>query len=86
QYVPMAVEKQAAVIWAVTNGYADDVDVAQIRRFEAELLSFLENSKGSLLAEIPKKDGFSKDVTAQMHTALKEFKDRFNAQAKAAKA
>jgi F-type H+-transporting ATPase subunit alpha len=86
QYVPMAVEKQAAVIWAVTNGYADDVPVEQIRRFEAELLSFLENSKGSLLVEIPKKDGFSKDVTAQMHAALKEFKDRFNAQAKAAKA
>jgi F-type H+-transporting ATPase subunit alpha len=86
QYIPMAVEKQAAVIWAVTNGYADDVAVEQIRRFEAELLSFLENSKGSLLAEIPKKDGFSKDVAAQMHTALKEFKERFSVQAKSAKA
>ncbi len=86
QYVPMAVEKQAAGVWAVTNGYADDVAVENIRRFESELLSFLENSKGSLLAEIPKKDGFSKDVTEQMHVALKEFKDRFNAQAKAARA
>ncbi|NOT64399.1 MAG: F0F1 ATP synthase subunit alpha, partial [Acidobacteria bacterium] len=86
QYVPMAVEKQAAGIWAVTNGYADDVPVENIRRFESELLNFLDNSKGSLLAEIAKKDGFSKDVTEQMHAALKEFKDRFNAQAKAARA
>jgi F-type H+-transporting ATPase subunit alpha len=86
QYVPMSVEQQAAGIWSVTNGYADDVAVENIRRYESELLSFLENSRGSLLAEIPKKDGFSKEVTEQMHAALKEFKDRFSAQAKGARA
>ena len=34
QYEPMAVENQIAVIYAVTNGYLDAVDVEQVRQWE----------------------------------------------------
>src|ERR1041385_2833639 len=44
QYQPMPVENQILVIWAASNGYADDVAVEDVRRFEAELLKFVENS------------------------------------------
>ncbi|HWQ34583.1 MAG TPA: F0F1 ATP synthase subunit alpha [Blastocatellia bacterium] len=81
QYVPMDVEKQVAVIWAATNGYTDDVAVADIRKFEAELLRFLESSKGSLLAAIRDRKQIDEEIKNQLHAALKEFRDRFSAQA-----
>ncbi|MCV4725337.1 F0F1 ATP synthase subunit alpha, partial [Escherichia coli] len=33
QYQPMEVEKQVLAIWTVTNGFADDVAVDDIRAF-----------------------------------------------------
>lgn len=86
QYVPLDVEKQVIGIWAASNNYADDVPVEQIRKFEAELLKFFENSKGALLQELRDKKAIDDGLKNQLHTALKEFKDRFNAQAKVAKA
>jgi F-type H+-transporting ATPase subunit alpha len=38
----MDVEKQVLLIWAATNGFADDVPVDQVGKFETELLRFVE--------------------------------------------
>jgi F-type H+-transporting ATPase subunit alpha len=84
QYVPMDVEKQVVAIWAASNGYADDVAVEDIRRFESELLKFFENSKGALLQELRDKKQIDDSVKEQLHAALKEFKERFSVQAKGA--
>jgi F-type H+-transporting ATPase subunit alpha len=86
QYVPMDVEKQVAVIWAASNGYVDDIPVDRVRHFEAELLKFLDNSKGSLLAAIREKRVLDDDVKGQLKSALDEFKPRFAAQSKGASA
>src|SRR3989449_4508918 len=52
QYQPMGVEKQVLVIWAATNGQVDDIAIEDVRRFEAELLRFVENSHPGLLQNI----------------------------------
>src|SRR5712672_975556 len=44
QYQPMDVEKQVLIIWSAINGFTDDIPVEDIKKFEAELLSFIENS------------------------------------------
>jgi F-type H+-transporting ATPase subunit alpha len=44
QYQPVPVEKQVIVIWAGGNGYLDDIPVEDVRRFEAELLDFMDAS------------------------------------------
>ena len=49
QYQPMAVENQVFIIWTVTNGLADDIEVADLRRFEDELLKFVESSHPAVL-------------------------------------
>src|SRR6478609_3752144 len=41
QYEPMPVEQQVMTIYAVTNGYIDDVDVSQIRAWEKGMHEFL---------------------------------------------
>jgi F-type H+-transporting ATPase subunit alpha len=81
QYRPMDVEKQVSVIWAASNGYVDDIAVENVRKFEVALLAFLENTKGSLLATIRDQKKIDDDTTQQLHTALKEFKERYSAQA-----
>ena len=85
QYAPMDVEKQIAVIWAASNGYVDDIPVEDVRNFETELLKFLEN-QGSTLAAIREKKTIDDSMKEQLKSALDEFKQRYIAQAKGAKA
>src|SRR6201994_2226511 len=54
QYRPISVEVQVAVIWAVQNGYVDDVPVNRIKEFQAKLTEFLNTRKPELLQRIAK--------------------------------
>ncbi len=49
---PMPMEEQVAVILAGTGGYLDDIPVADVKRFEAELLDYLRGRHGDLLDSI----------------------------------
>ena len=85
QYAPMDVDKQIAVIWAASNGYVDDISVEEVRNFETELLKFLEN-QGSALAAIREKKMIDDSLKALLKSVLDEFKQRYSAQAKGARA
>jgi F-type H+-transporting ATPase subunit alpha len=52
QYNPMPVEEQVVVIFAVTEGYMDDVDPSDVPTFETGLIEFFRTRYGSLLAQI----------------------------------
>jgi F-type H+-transporting ATPase subunit alpha len=83
QFQPIDVEKQVAIIWAASNGYADDVPVESVRDFEAQFMAFLDNAKGSLLEAIRTKRAIDDDVKAQLKSAVEEFKGRYGAKAAA---
>ncbi|MBL8149850.1 MAG: F0F1 ATP synthase subunit alpha [Blastocatellia bacterium] len=86
QYAPVEVEKQVFAIWAGTNGFLDDIPVAEIRKFEQELITFLDNTKGSLLKKIADQKELTDPIKEEMKAAVKEFKDRYLAEnTKAAK-
>jgi F-type H+/Na+-transporting ATPase subunit alpha len=78
-YSPVPVEKQVMIIFAGTNGYLDDLRVEDVRRFEAELYKFLDNSKPDLLKAIREKRELTDEIKKQVTEALKEFKERFQA-------
>jgi len=77
QYQPMAVEKQVVSIWAATNGYVDDLPVAQVRRFEAELMAFLDVNAPEVLRGIRDTKVLSDDAKAQLKTQVTSFKETF---------
>ncbi|MGD0201336.1 MAG: F0F1 ATP synthase subunit alpha, partial [Bryobacteraceae bacterium] len=77
QYQPLAVEKQVLVIFAGTNAYLDDLPVEDCREFEAELCRFAENAHPQLLARIREQKTLDDALRADIHAALKEFKERF---------
>jgi len=76
-YSPIPVEKQVAIIFAGNNGFLDDVAVEDVRRFEAELYQFLDNSKPEVLSAIREKKQIDDDLKGRLTDALKEFKGRF---------
>jgi F-type H+-transporting ATPase subunit alpha len=79
QYNPMAVERQVAVIFAVTNGYLDDVDVPHIRKWEHDLLAYLTSSHADVLDDIRTKKALDDDLTKRLSSAIESFKSVFQA-------
>src|SRR5438477_4275885 len=86
QYKPMDVEKQVLVIWAAINGFTDDVPVEDIRRFETELTSFVENSHPGVLQKIREQKASTDEIKKDLEQSLKDFKDRWAESARAAAA
>jgi F-type H+-transporting ATPase subunit alpha len=73
QYVPMKVEDQVAVIYAIDHGYFDDIEVKDIQKIEKEILNFLNNSKKDLLEKI-KQGNWTPEIESELKEACEEFK------------
>jgi F-type H+-transporting ATPase subunit alpha len=80
QYSPMPVEEQVAIIWVVTNGYLDPVDVRHIRQWERDFLQYLRSSPGNVLELIRTKRALDDDLTAKLRTAVESFGPLFRAE------
>ena len=77
QYVPMKVENQVAVIFAVSKGYLDDIPVEKVSDYESGLFDYLEanNKKDleSLVAEGVISDKMSKSLEKSISDFTKGF-------------
>ncbi len=80
QYDPVPVERQVAIIFAVTNGYLDDVDVKHIRKWEADFLEYLESAPGGVFEGIRTRKALDDGLTASLKAAIEAFKPLFRAE------
>ncbi len=74
QYQPLQVWEMALTLFAVNNGYLDDVDVAKALDAERALREFARSSHAELVEEIQRDMKFSKDIEARLHELVKSFK------------
>ncbi len=74
QYDPIPVEKQVAVIFAVNNGYLDDVEVNDVKKWEGEFQSFVDARHPEVLQRIRMEKKLSDEVEADLKRAIEEFK------------
>ncbi|HEX9705459.1 MAG TPA: F0F1 ATP synthase subunit alpha, partial [Gemmatimonadales bacterium] len=74
QYQPMPVEQQVIVIFAVTNGLLDDVDVPEIKAWERGLLEFMAAQHPQIGEEIRTRKALSDELSARLRQALEEYK------------
>ena len=74
QYNPIPVDVQVAVIWAMQNGYLDQVPVNRVKEFQTKFTEFLTTRKAELLARIDKEKALSDALTADLKTVADEFK------------
>src|SRR4051794_10221943 len=74
QYNPIPVEEQVAVIWAMQNGFLDDVPVDRVKEFQIKLQDWLQTRKEPLLRSIRDKKQLDQDLESQLKGVMQEFK------------
>jgi F-type H+-transporting ATPase subunit alpha len=77
QYRPVPVEKQVVIIYAVTNGHLDNIDVKHIRQWEKDFLDYLEASHGDVLKDIRTKKALDDGITRRLIAAIDAFQKLF---------
>jgi F-type H+/Na+-transporting ATPase subunit alpha len=78
QYAPLQVPEMAATLYAITRGYADDVDVKRILPFETALHQFLRGNHAALMQKIEDSKDVDSDAEAALKAAILEFKQGWN--------
>ena len=70
----MSVEQQVMIIFAVTNGYLDEVPVPQVREWERGFHEFMHTQYPQVGDAIRKEKAISKDTEADLQRAIGEYK------------
>ncbi len=73
QYEPMSLENQVIVLFAGTNGYADNVPVEKMRKWEVEMLRHLSNSHPELGKDIAINQRITDENEKKLREALAAF-------------
>jgi len=79
QYQPMPVENQVAVIFAVTNGYLDQIAVERVRQWERGFHEALAAKHPQVLRGIRDTGALGDDVKAELIRAIESFNATFAA-------
>jgi F-type H+-transporting ATPase subunit alpha len=80
QYKPLPVEIQIVLIYAGTNGFVDDLDIAEVRTFESELAAFMQTESAGVLRQITEKKALDADLNSLLRETISDFRTRFKAQ------
>ena len=75
QYSPMKVEHQVAILYALINGFIDDVAVEKVKQWENDFHKFLDAQKKEVMQMIVEKKELTDEVVAALEGAIKEFKE-----------
>ncbi|PIY96953.1 MAG: F0F1 ATP synthase subunit alpha [Candidatus Kerfeldbacteria bacterium CG_4_10_14_0_8_um_filter_42_10] len=74
QYVPMSVEHQVAILYAVTNGQLNDIKVEEIAKFEEEFHKYLSTNGLEVLKKIKEKQELDDATENQLKKVIEDFK------------
>ncbi|HEX6809510.1 MAG TPA: F0F1 ATP synthase subunit alpha [Gemmatimonadaceae bacterium] len=74
QYAPMPVEQQVMILFAVTNGYLDDVAVGDIRAWETRFHAFMAEQYAQVGQAIRSEKVLSKDTEGALRRGIEAFK------------
>jgi F-type H+-transporting ATPase subunit alpha len=74
---PFPIGQEIVSIWAGTNGKLDDVEVGDVRRFEAELLEYVGLHKPELFDILAEAKSLEDDMVSALEQVVDEFKAQF---------
>ena len=72
-YSPVPVEEQVVALWAVTNGYMDEVEIERIKEFENRYIQHLKLREKKLLGEIASKKELDEKMIKELESVTKSF-------------
>jgi F-type H+-transporting ATPase subunit alpha len=73
QYEPLSLASQVAILFAGTNGYADEISIDRMQDWQVNLLRYLETSHSDLMKEIGEKKQITEETEKALQEALKTF-------------
>lgn len=74
QYSPLGVAQMGFSLFAMNEGFMDDVEVSKILDFEAAMWAYVKSNNADLVAKIDESGDYNDDIAAEMKTALEAFK------------
>jgi F-type H+-transporting ATPase subunit alpha len=74
QYQPMTVEQQVMILYAVTNGFIDDVPVGQVRKWEQGFHQYMAAQAPQVGEKVRTERALSKDTEAELKRAIESYK------------
>ena len=74
QYSPLQVWEMALTLFAVNNGYFDDIDVKKALAAERSMRDYIKGKYADLVARMEEKKDLSKEDEALLHEAIKDWK------------
>ncbi|MSQ12736.1 MAG: F0F1 ATP synthase subunit alpha [Dehalococcoidia bacterium] len=77
QFVPVPVEEQVLILYAVTNGHLDTVLIPQVARWESEFLRFMRTTHAQVGAKIADSKQLDDPTENALKAALEGFKRQF---------
>lgn len=78
QYEPLSEALQILSIWAVTNGYLDDIPVSEIQQFEKEFHEYITTHNKNVLEELSQGSRPAEQTLKQMQKTMTDFKKGFS--------
>jgi F-type H+-transporting ATPase subunit alpha len=77
QYVPIPVEKQVVLLYAGANGYIDTYPESSLKKYEQEVIKFMEDKYADVFSDIKTKKEIDASIDNRLRKALDEFKGLF---------
>ncbi|MDF1810633.1 MAG: F0F1 ATP synthase subunit alpha, partial [Verrucomicrobiales bacterium] len=77
QYTPIAMEVEVVSLFAMQNGYFDDVPVESIKDCQNKLQEFFTTRKEAVLKEIRDKGALDENLTKTLKQAIEDFKGSY---------
>lgn len=74
QYAPLTIAEMAFSLFAVDQGYLDDVPLEKVQDFEVALHDYLREKAHDLFNEINKTGDYNDDIAAKIKKAIEDFK------------
>jgi len=74
QYEPLQVWEMALTLFAVNNGYFDDIDVKKALAAEKSMRDYVKGKSPDLVKRIEDTKDLSKDDEEKLHQGMKEWK------------
>ena len=74
QNVPLPVEQQVAILFALNEGYIDDVEIDKVIEWESAFQTYMISNHGDLLAAIVDDGDISDSSKESLNGAISSFK------------
>jgi F-type H+-transporting ATPase subunit alpha len=74
EFDPLSMHEEVEVLFALGNGYLDDVPVDKVGPFQQEFRQFMEASYGELGRSIEEQKALTPEIEEQLRKAIDEFK------------